>query len=150
MKLHSDKIAEKMQPANQTQEIKTFFSSVSYSNDNQVRINRTLSEVFKKDFSRADLREEIGQQVAPNLFVSKTIQENYNICREMQLELLKKGIDVPNTNATGPLVQEGSFSLSGVVSKKCKNCGCMIKMIEIGKNCGCMIKSRLRKTRTER
>lgn len=77
-----------------------------------------LSTIIGTNVSVNDLLDLIREQVEPHTFVSKAVQENYNIYLVFRIELVKKGIDVVESHTIGPLIPEGIISLLGSGDRK--------------------------------
>lgn len=67
------------------------FSTFTENNDIQRLLVSILLGVLKDSVSKEDLIEELKEKVAPQVFVSKEVQENYDIYRTLCAELVKKG-----------------------------------------------------------
>lgn len=93
-----------MQLSDKNRDADMAFSTVLCSNDSQKHLARILMEVVKKNISKEKLLNELKERVTPHVFASKEVQENYDSYRALRAEIVKKGIDLPGTNVTGPLI----------------------------------------------
>lgn len=70
-----------------------------------------LSEVFFKEFTGAELLEELKVSVSVECLIAKDAQESYDIFRIIRAELVKREVEVPKTQSTGSLISRRIISV---------------------------------------
>lgn len=63
-----------------------------------------LIKITETHVSVDHLVREVRDIATPHLFIVRTAQKHYETHRALRTELVKKGIEMPGTNATGPLI----------------------------------------------
>lgn len=79
-----------MQATEENQEAGLAFSKLPSGNNIQEEIINTLAQIFGRDVADKNSLPQLKEKILPQKFISKNIQENYELYKVVQPELVKR------------------------------------------------------------
>lgn len=90
-----------MQLKAEYRDVEMLFSTVICTNNIHKTLFSLLINVFKKNVSKEEILDDLMESVTAHISLSEEDQDNNVTYRKLRTEVVKNGIDVPETNLTG-------------------------------------------------